>query len=252
MTVASGVLLVLCAGCGKSGTAEPPDSIGVGCSEASAYELAVVPGLDSANTWFFATDATPGAVASIEVGPVNNAERCGGPATPGEAIVLSASGNRDWGCLFANWAIYEYPLSGAGYVGLAFWARTHGVSDAGVPFASDRDITVGLGENVATDQGFDCAAPLDGGPLGVMVDGQVVTVSGAPSCVSFFFRQLTVTEDWRLYLLPWQSFTQTSYGTPRSGVSEPAFNTVEFLAPPGAVIQLWIDDLGFYRANPAA
>ncbi len=45
--------------------------------------------------------------------------------------------------MFVNTAV---PPSGQGWDGPAFWARTHGVTDAGVSFESDREVTLEIAE----------------------------------------------------------------------------------------------------------
>ncbi len=63
-------------------------------------------------------------------------------------------------------------------------------------------------------------------------------------------RRLTVTEDWRLYLVPWESLTVVS-GSATSGVAGPTITVVDFRPPSGALLELWLDDLGLYRTKPA-
>jgi hypothetical protein len=248
------VLEIACAGCGKTGSAGGSSADGVGCGVAAGYELAAYT-FDDGHYWFATTDSTPGAVATSNVFPYDATERCGA-ADSGttEADVFFASGNRDWGALFGNYAVPAVQPSGEGWEGLAFWGRTHGVTDAGAAFESDREIVFEVTEIVSADQGYTCASDPDAA-TGVIIDYvtglPVGTVDAALPCIDVFSRQLTVTEDWRFYLVPWLSLTQNASGRLHSGVAGPSITGLDFRAPPGAHIEFWLDDLAFYRTKPA-
>jgi hypothetical protein len=247
---------------------------------------------DAVGHWFtMKNDSEPGGVATIGEGPIEGGGRCGGVGsasadTPnpnaGKApplaltgmccsargsssggvdvgsdtsLLFSGSGNRDWGFGFGNWSIANgNPLGGAGWDGLALWARAKATTADGGPWPSDPGMTVALGDRTTTEGTGYCVPAPDAGP-GLMTTnpaGQVVSIGGVAAtntCGNLFEHPLVLSSEWQLYLLPWASFTQSLNPNRRAGVFDPvAIYNIIFRAPKEAVVEWWIN-VTLYRAK---
>jgi hypothetical protein len=68
------------------------------------------------------------------------------------------------------------------------------------------------------------------------------------ACGNAYQTTLAVTEDWQFYVLPFESFTQDPKPNRRvEGIDRASMRGVTMRAPKGAVLDLLIDDLSYYR-----
>jgi hypothetical protein len=218
--------------------------------------------------WFQFGDMTPGAERVLELRPIPDG-RCDSAV----ALVIGAKGHADWGAGFGEYgtATAIAGVDASTFDGVSFWARAAGygtstgflvtVSDrnsfAREPVVGEEDLPPAPGAPVCTVPAADDTA-----------EGYVVNAAGvlvpfggdlpAPDdCGNGFQRVVTAQREWFLHRLPFESFTQEALpnrkpgGIDRSGIFQFTFNI-----PKDSVIELWIDDLGFYReisgSDPAA
>ncbi|HEX9620817.1 MAG TPA: hypothetical protein VF989_11830 [Polyangiaceae bacterium] len=198
---------------------------------------------------------------TIEVRPIEGG-RC---AASEEALVFTMSGRNDWGGALGNWAIVGAPRNAEAYEGFSFWARA--------PF--DKSLTVVLEDNTSATQ----SAP-DGGPIAVDggciptdldaaviigPDGAVTTpegrrdgganlaaydsgVAGPNDCGNSFTRPLVLSARWEFYTLPFSSFAQVQQpNLSPEGINSSAIHGILFRIPKASKMELWLDDIGFYR-----
>jgi hypothetical protein len=196
-------------------------------------------------------------------------------ATHQRALVLRSQGHNDWGTLFGDYALngsdnnfVEYhPARGAGYEGLAIIAKSPGNHDKAVTLQLDDMQTTRLTVPEGGFQFLD-GAPVEGleaGPNECTVapvdpntpatldpaTGNLISVGTVPpagSCGNSFRRVLQVTDQWRLYLLPWSTFVQDR--DPRAsptGIDPSQIRRILFRAEKQADLELWIDEIAFYR-----
>jgi hypothetical protein len=251
-------LLVAASACGTPASLNPSPPVGVGCHAGDAYELrqpVVEPGETAPGNWYtMKNDSEPGAVATLVVGQIENGGRCGTSPT---SLLFLASGNKDWGCGFGNWGWRGAPLNGQGWDGLALWARSKGVDEAGVPYPTDPGFTISISDQTVQSEAGICVDVADAGPGLTTTNpaGQITSINGQAAtntCGNSFDRPLVVTGEWQLYLLPWASFTQSLNPNRRAGTLDPsAIYNIVFRAPKEAVVALWLDDITFYRAKGA-
>jgi hypothetical protein len=227
------------------------------CAGADAYEFKIY--VDNSRVdetfesdagelqWFDFGDCTPRAVHSYGVETIPNGGRCGSQG----AFVFRTTGHQDWGSGFGIYGWNSRPQNdqdASDYEGIAFWARAPGRSDKG--------ITIGIGDRQSSATGGVCMGH-DAGTQGMcgMPLSEPNTDAGLPpppgACGNSWTQQIVVSEFWKLYLLPWESFAQEPVPSrvetlDPSGIFEFAINI-----PKDSRIELWLDDLGFYRRKPA-
>lgn len=198
-------------------------------------------------------------LASLEDGP-----RCGSEY----ALRLTAERNNDWGCLFGDWSLAQDTDDRTGWDGIALWARAApGTTKSVLVLLNDKytgNITTEDEDgNAVPDPNHEsaCVEEEDLGPGQGTTVNQVtgqqgstsVNVSGrVPSedaCGNSYQKLLTVTERWQLYFLPFDSFTQDQLPNRRiEGIDTSSLRGLIIRAPKAAKLDLWIDDLSYYRA----
>lgn len=272
---ASGLLTfsALCA----SGCGAPParEETPVDCTAADDYHLDPI----SPDAWFSATDDTgqvscdhPAAagqtplengrcngprraVAAIAVEPLEAGDRCGSDS----ALHLTAARNNDWGSLFGNYALARDGFDASTHEGVALWAKA-------AP-GTTRTITIVLDDKYTRNFTDDAGNVIEASSFCVDEEGAGETVNqntgqpGAGSSVSVpgyvpsenacgnsYQTVLAVTEDWQLYLVPFESFSQNPTPNRRfEGIDRSSIRGMILRAPKAAVFDFWIDDLSFYQ-----
>ena len=168
--------------------------------------------------------------------------RCGSQ----HALVLTSKGHNDWGSLFGDYALVTAPPNGSGWEGIALWARTGRVSD--------RSVTLLIDTPQTTVEGGICKTYCNNQMMQTFTDpnsGQIVTegdVQPADACGNAFRRTLVTNERWQLYLLPFDSFVQERQPNQAvGGMDTSAIMRLTVRAEKGAILELWLDDITFYR-----
>jgi hypothetical protein len=284
--VACGLLLVVpaCA----DGSRRPPDA-SVPCSLADAYDtLSIFDFEGSSSGWFAYTDHTPGGVPDLTGGanvPVSTLDppRCGSSG----AIELVAYGNNYWGAGFGDWEhnTKASRADGTGYDGISFWARSASNSDKTFLLKVDDGRTF-VAVSAAPDGGAWPAATsgdqdLDGDGLlgpgdiasgtacllpppqsigdpscyygGTQAPTAVTRVPEPGECGNPFHTYVTITEDWQLYLVPWNQLVQWPCPNRLAGGIDPAdIRKIEVRLVQGTHYDIWLDDINFYRPRVQA
>jgi hypothetical protein len=195
---------------------------------------------------------------SVTVEPIEDGGRCGSM----NAMVLRSAGHNDWGSLFGDWKLASAPgtafcdtcgpWNGTGYEGLAIWARSSVTTDKTVTILLDTWQTSASGTS-GVDPALvckvDCSA--DSGTRSRDESGNVTSqtyVSPPGTCGNGFQRTLTVTAHWQLYFLPFSSFYQDLKPNLAPGGVDPShINGLTVRTGKEAIVELWIDDIAFYR-----
>ena len=193
---------------------------------------------------------------SFAVEPIEGGGRCGSL----NAMVLRSSGHTDWGSLFGDWKLASDPSAcntcgpwnGGGYEGLAIWARSGSNSDQSVIILLDTWQTSAAG-TTGVDPSLVCKVDCSVGSGTRSRDeaGNVTSqtyVSPPGTCGNSFQRTLSVTTQWQLYFLPFSSFYQDLKPNQVSGGIDPShINGLTLRTAKEAGLELWIDDIAFYR-----
>jgi hypothetical protein len=67
-------------------------------------------------------------------------------------------------------------------------------------------------------------------------------------CSDDFRIHLKLTDDWRVYQIPFSALRQLGFGyRPPNGFAKNAIIAVNFYNAPGVAFDEWIDDVGFYK-----
>jgi hypothetical protein len=252
----------------------------VDCSINDDYEFMSLQPLESAvlptgevqdpegHQWFDFGDDTPGAVRVLELRAIPGG-RCGSAA----ALVLGSTGHTDWGSGFGEYAtgsIIE-GVNASNFDGVSFWAKAagYGTSTGFVATLNDRNTfarepAVGQEDLPPDPNGPVCTVPTaDDAAEGYVVNasGLLVPVGGdlpAPNdCGNAFQRVVTAQREWYLHRLPFESFTQEALPNRQpGGIDRSAIFQFSVTIPKDSIIELWIDELGFYSetsgSDPAA
>jgi hypothetical protein len=146
------------------------------------------------------------------------------------------------------------PVDASGFEGVSFWARATG-------YGTSTGFLLTLNDRNTDPAGMVCVEPaptdvLDGAYT-YNEAGMVVPVGGElPSpedCGNGFMRVVSVTRDWRLYRLPFESFQQQAQPNLRpSGIDPSGLYQFAINIPKDSSIELWLDDLGLYRRSSVA
>lgn len=279
--------LVLCAGlAGAIGcTAYPTLKVAapLDCSVEDQFEFqspmvdAFEPGAEF--TWFPSGDANFAPTVALEM--LTDGTRCGSTA----ALVYRTAHNNDWGSLIGDYAFATARARDASmYEGLSFWARAPGnttksftvlLGDANTTCGGTADPTTGVCPDPPGAYCKTYPSP-DGGtsvPTGTPVDpmtgmpiyGATMQAPPADACGNAYLLVATVTADWRLYTFPFAMFQQ---GNMPNHVPNAVFTTIGSVPgttlltskltnftirmPREATVELWLDNLTFYRKKGSA
>lgn len=177
--------------------------------------------------WWTAGDETPEATIDPALGtdaapsPINGG-RCGSS----HAMRISGQGFDDWGAMLGLSLVYESggqgPYDASNREGVTFWARIGDTSTDRVRFA--------LSDVNSQPEGGLCEP--EGPPEVACYDtyGTLLT-------------QLGVT--WKRYRIPFDGLTQREFGL-QADLATDALYSIQFTFEPGAVFDLWVDDIEFY------
>jgi hypothetical protein len=280
-------LLVVCVGLGGAigCTAYPTLKVAapLDCSVEDQYEFQS-PMIDTFEpgenlTWFSSGD--PNFMPTVAVEPITDGTRCGSTG----ALVYRTAHNNDWGSLIGD---YGFPgptgRDGSMYEGLSFWARAPGntnktftilLGDANTNCGGTADPMTGLCPDPPGAYCKTYSTP-DGGsgaPLGTVYDpatgmpisGTTMQAPPADSCGNAYFLVATVTADWRLYTFPFGMFQQgnmpnhvpnsvfTMIGSvPGTALLTTKLTNFTLRMPKEATVELWMDNLSFYRKKGSA
>lgn len=206
------------------------------------------------------------ATASPISGNVPSVEIEGGRCGSRRAALIESYGHSDWGSLYGTWDIGSLrpPGNGAGSEGISFWARNpdrtghaQGATNKTIVF-SVGDYRQVVAENTTvqypTPGDFRCVPePPTSSAVGFTDSGQLAASTRAPApneCGNLFRAVVTTTNDWQLYLLPWSSLYQDTTPNRNPGGIDPTdIRLVQVAVPIGASVELWLDDIAFYRAR---
>jgi hypothetical protein len=253
------------AGCSAYSTFKP---LPLDCNVESAYDLQVVNSFDTIGPgafWMAADIADAGTVRSpppytyvaSAVEPISDGPRCGSSA----ALVIRSERNNDWGSLFG--IDIGSPRNASAYDGLSFWARAPGnTTNAFTILFNDPNTALPTvaADARCRDYGVDggTAPVLDG--TGMVIPGTVTEAPEPDQCGNSYSAVLVVASDWRFYTVPFGAFQQgpTPNRVPNAALMdvgpEPgtALLTSSLLSltlrmPKAATMELWIDNLSFYR-----
>ncbi len=237
--------------------------------------------------WFQYADATPGGSPDLTDPTVSSNIRSVVLDPPGRCgdtniIKLQASGHNFYGTGFGDYFHNDQGsrAHGAGYDGISLWARSPGNTDKTFLLSVDDGQTIVLRPPAVDGGGLPGPLPgdqdLDGdgfiGP-GDIVRGtrcrlpptqtlvRVACYSSATlppaaatrvpepdECGNQFHAYVTTTDDWQLFLLPWDELVQWPCPNRLSGGIDPADIagfTITFIQ--GSTYDLWLDNIAFYR-----
>jgi hypothetical protein len=209
------------------------------------------------------------AVASVMTGNVPleripEGERCGSQW----AAYMQSYGHSDWGSMFGTWDLGANvpPANGSGYEGISFWARNpdrtghaQGPTNKTIWFQVGdwRQVVAANSTTPYPPPGdFRCVpAPNDATVLSFNSNNQVSSASRSPApneCGNYFRTRVETTNDWQLYLLPWSELYQDPYPSRNlDGIDPRDIRLLQVNIPVGATVELWMDDIAFYRQRGA-
>jgi hypothetical protein len=230
----------------------------------------LVPGADGGTTLsdagacvFDPSVASPNK-GNVPLERIAEGDRCGSQW----AAYIQSYGHRDWGSLFGTWDLGANipPANGDGYEGVSFWARNpSGTGHARGPTNKTIWFMVGDWRQVVAGNSTTPYPPVDDyrcvpAPNDASVDSynsnnQVSSGSRSPApneCGNYFRTRVETTEDWALYLLPWSVLYQEPTPNREAGGIDPSdVRLLRVSIPVGATVELWLDDIAFYRRRVA-
>lgn len=192
--------------------------------------------------------------------------RCGST----QALHLTASRNNDWGGFFGNYEFAKVTQDVSQWDGLALWARAENGTQKSVTLTLDDKFTTNLPLNHCEEEARRAENPEhpdlqrlcveeEQGPTNPNTNtsgpsqssGQVAGwVPSENGCGNSYEYHLTVTNNWALYLIPFAEFQQAPLPNRRpEGFDRESLRGLRIQIPKESVLDLWIDDFGFYRAR---
>ncbi len=272
----------ICAGCSPRAQSTPA---GVDCTAESPYEIHVYEDYESGRVtdlpgvtfdqnaisnpapWYSYGDGTPGATNDFLV--ASNAESGACPSMGAFSLLLESHGHNDYGSGFGTYSFAGLastaPIDVSAYEGISFWARSW--DPRGAP--TSKGVTLEIGDkdtfNPLQDGGTyvdgGCVNGVDAGYLGngasiiyvggATGGGAAVAHSPPGTCGNSFTYPLVTTDHWQLYTIPFSSFNQgLQPNRVSTGFDPTTFAQVLVIAPSEAAVELWIDNIGFYRHKP--
>jgi hypothetical protein len=185
----------------------------------------------------------------------------------GRAAPFLSYGHNDWGAIFGTWGLLAAGAKGPGTEGIAIWARAPShTTDGGRVTTNTVWFYVGdwrqvVAENTTaaatTPERRGCVPPPKTDVwVSIAENGQTSSSSYVPApneCGNLFRTRFTPTSDqWQLYLLPWDVFQQEPYPNRNpDGIDPRDIRELRFMIPRGATIELWVDNISFYRTRTA-
>jgi len=275
---------LLAAGCATRARLAAGD---VDCTQGDPYEFDPISLFNGGmSQWYLYADNTPGGVpdptvaSNVAVVQLEPPGRCGDTGI----IKLQASGHAFYGAGFGDYQ-HNPPgdsrAKGVGFEGISFWARSPGNTDKTFMLYVDDGRTIVLPPPPPTDGGLrpeatDQDQDLDGdgrvGPGdiargtrcrlpppqalgepacyrgGAQAPATPTRVPEPDECGNQFHTYVTTTEDWQLFLLPWDQLIQ--WPCPNrllGGIDHADIAKIEIKFIQGSTYDLWLDNIEFYR-----
>ncbi len=234
-------------------------------------DAGVTGGLDAGNKY---------PVAVFNVRPLSPSELCGNTG----ALEIQAKGHNFYGSGFGDWSHQATPTDGSAYEGLSFWARSGPNADKTFMFYVDDDHTYlnhigspaggllplasspGSGNSQDLDgdgfigpgdiaSGTDCRLPpiqALGYPAcyggGVLPPGTPTRVPTPDECGNQFHTYITITENWQLFLIPWNQLAQWPCPNREpGGIDKAKILQWEIKLLQGTNYDIWFAQFAFYR-----
>jgi hypothetical protein len=230
-------------------------------------------------SWWCSGDDTPGKKAEVAVEAVEGGGRCGSTA----ATVMRAFHNNDWGsvCGYNNFGKKDE----SAYEGLSFWARSPGNTSKSFEITlGDPNTTAATDEQgnpvIDPDTGlqfeqhcvnYPSTTNNNGGATSATgPNGESISTSSSASrstypeeCGNDYGFVRVVTGEWAFYTIPFANFQQdalpnrvpnaflTEVGpSPGTALLTNKIRNLQIRMPKEADIQLWLDNVAFYRKRP--
>ncbi len=238
-------------GCGANISRPAPDP---DCAAGDGYDFSKVfvdafkLAVGAAPNGFDFGDSTPKAQLTWGAADVDPAQTCG----HARVLDMQSSGHNDYGSAFF---LQLNGFNASSTDGISFWAKSPVV-------ASDKSVTLQMTDRLSDFGGGVCVIP----PAAVDVTNDAMTVQngtnstnqpgyivGKNDCGNFFSAIVHFTNEWQLYLLPYQVFAQARQNNIEpDGVDSSGLYGFGFLIPKEAHFELWIDQIGAYQTSSAA
>jgi hypothetical protein len=287
LLVCAGGVLGCVLGCTAYPTLKP--NVPIDCTADSGYDFLQIDNFETAGgTPFYpASDNTSAAALAPTEETIPEGPRC----TSKMALVMRTSGHNDWGSLFgfSNFATTTSPRDAWAYDGLSFWARAPLGTSSSFTLLLDDLNTSNLIDTTLACSSVDAGAPADAGPVqmcknycvpdagvgnptttyldpmtGMAVGGSTSAAPPADSCGNGYSAVQVVTSNWRFYTVPFAKFQQgympnrvpnplltVTGNVPGNGLRTSALTTLVIRFPKEANVELWLDNLQFYRPRKA-
>jgi hypothetical protein len=259
-------------GCETYPTFEAP--LPTDCSTEDTYDLHMVSKFDTAadgsalwgpagDPFCNGNDGGPPKAVSLGVETMSDGPRCGSKA----ALLFRSANCNDWGALagFSNFG----PRDESAYEGMSFWARSPGNTGKAFSIVLDDANTAGMAGSNCTV--YDAGAPGQGTvtvldpATGTPISGTTSAAAMPDQCGNAYNAIVPLTGEWRFYTIPWSQFTQTAQpnrvpnveltetgGIPGTGLLPSKIYNLIVRVPKEMKMELWIDNLSFYRKKGAA
>jgi hypothetical protein len=163
--------------------------------------------------WHIVSDNSENGQLSMDDPPLPES---GGPNQSSRALHLAGSNFTEWGAGFSvELRAESLPYDASSYAGLKFWAR-------GAPALR----VIFVQQDLAT--GHACAT----------------CSMSSTECGSFYGQQITLTDTWTQYTIPWAELGQATAGITPFAPSQ--LMLLNFETPAAEQFELWLDDVSFY------
>lgn len=233
----------------------PDDTGQVPCDDPSAIPGTAVPvPVQGTDDTVIRCDGPRRATATATVEPFADGPRCGGDY----GLHLTASRNNDWGSLYGDYvsASADGEVDATGYEGVTFWARAEPGTERSMTLVLNDKYTYEIAPTIEAPDPPPSECVNYEGTTEVITDvpGQVggsVTpgyVPPADACGNGHQVIFSVTDEWQMYFLPFSGFWQNATPNRRlEGIDKASIRLFMFRAPKDTILDIWIDDFGFYR-----
>ncbi len=191
------------------------------------------------------------------------------------ADVLHSSHYNDWGSLFGY---NSFNATGAeNYEGLSFWARAPGNTTKGFTILLDDANTAAPDPNNPSVVSYCIPVDPDAGTqgqgggniydpsTGTIISGSTSAAPLPNQCGNDYSTTMQVTSEWRFYTIPFGEFQQANKpnrvpnaelidagNVAGTGLLTSKLRLLLLRVPAEAEMELWIDNLAFYKKKPGA
>lgn len=257
----------------------------IDCAQGDAYEFRNISDFTGGQAgWYQYADATPGGVpdptvtSNVAIVALDPPGRCGDTGV----IELQASGHNFYGAGFGDYAhnADTSRANGAGYEGISFWARSPANTDKTFMLYVDDGRTIVLPPDApdagllppatSADQDLDGDGFVGPGDIargtrcrlpptqtlvratcyggGAQPPAAATRVPAPDECGNQFHTYVTTTDEWQLFLVPWDQLAQWPCPNRLPGGIDPAdIAKIEIKFIQGSTYDLWLDNFAFYR-----